>query len=117
MSLRSATSPSILVAIASPKWQKCRPHRVDLVFAASRRTIFSSKAISSVRNDSRVDAVDDDWDKFPSSAAGRLHRRAWITACRRLHTQPNPPTLWVIGSYHNIFRVGTILHRTSDFGS
>src|SRR5215469_12127763 len=58
-------------------------------------------------DDSRVDAVDDEWDKFSSFAAYDDFTRAWITACRRL-MKPNA-TLWVIGSYHNIFRVGTIL--------
>src|SRR5450631_4388799 len=58
-------------------------------------------------DDSRVDAVDDDWDKFSSFSAYDDFTRAWITACRRL-MKPTA-TLWVIGSYHNIFRVGTVL--------
>src|ERR1700719_3247444 len=58
-------------------------------------------------DDSRVDAVDDDWDKFSSFAAYDDFTRAWVTACRRL-MKPSA-TLWVIGSYHNIFRVGSIL--------
>src|SRR5450631_1186200 len=58
-------------------------------------------------DDSRVDAVDDDWDKFSSFAAYDDFTRAWLLACRRA-MKPNA-TLWVIGSYHNIFRVGAIL--------
>src|SRR5262245_15714754 len=58
-------------------------------------------------DDSRVDAVDDDWDKFSSFEAYDAFTRAWLMACRRV-MKPNA-TLWVIGSYHNIFRVGTIL--------
>jgi modification methylase len=58
-------------------------------------------------DDSRVDAVDDDWDKFSSFAAYDDFTRAWLTAARRV--MKPAATLWVIGSYHNIFRVGTIL--------
>ncbi len=58
-------------------------------------------------DDSKVDAVDDDWDKFSSFEAYDNFTRAWLLAARRA-MKPNA-TLWVIGSYHNIFRVGTIL--------
>ena len=58
-------------------------------------------------DDSRVDAVDDDWDKFASFSAYDDFTRAWLAACRRV-MKPSA-TLWVIGSYHNIFRVGTVL--------
>ena len=66
-------------------------------------------------DDSRVDAVDDAWDKFASFAAYDDFTRAWLTACRRL-MKPSA-TLWVIGSYHNIFRVGTRCCRTWASGS
>jgi modification methylase len=58
-------------------------------------------------DDSRVDAVDDDWDKFASFSDYDDFTRAWLTACRRV-MKPSA-TLWVIGSYHNIFRVGAVL--------
>ncbi len=56
---------------------------------------------------SKVDAVDDEWDKFSDFAAYDAFTRAWLMAARRV-LKPNG-TIWVIGSYHNIFRVGTIL--------
>ncbi|WP_404933410.1 site-specific DNA-methyltransferase [Nitratireductor sp. L15S-10] len=56
---------------------------------------------------SRVDAVDDDWDQFDSFAAYDAFTRAWMLAARRV-LKPNG-TIWVIGSYHNIFRVGTVM--------
>ncbi len=56
---------------------------------------------------SKVDAVDNDWDKFSDFAAYDAFTRAWLLAARRV-LKPNG-TIWVIGSYHNIFRVGTIL--------
>jgi modification methylase len=55
----------------------------------------------------RVDAVDDDWDKFETFAAYDDFTRAWLKEARRI-LRPNG-TLWVIGSYHNIFRVGASL--------
>ena len=56
---------------------------------------------------SHVDAVTDAWDKFDSFAAYDEFTRAWLTEARRV-LKPNG-SLWVIGSYHNIFRVGAIL--------
>lgn len=55
----------------------------------------------------RVDAVDDDWDKFETFAAYDAFTRAWLKEARRI-LKPDG-TLWVIGSYHNIFRVGAAL--------
>jgi modification methylase len=55
----------------------------------------------------RVDAVDDDWDKFDTFQAYDDFTRAWLKEARRI-LKPNG-TLWVIGSYHNIFRVGSAL--------
>ncbi|MER2535749.1 MAG: site-specific DNA-methyltransferase [Rhizobiaceae bacterium] len=56
---------------------------------------------------SKVDAVDDHWDQFESFAAYDAFTRAWLLAVRRV-LKPNG-TIWVIGSYHNIFRVGAIM--------
>ena len=53
---------------------------------------------------SHVDAVTDDWDKFDSFAAYDAFTRDWLREARRI-LKPEG-TLWVIGSYHNIFRVG-----------
>ena len=56
---------------------------------------------------SRVDAVNDHWDKFDSFAAYDSFTRAWLAEARRI-LKPDG-SLWVIGSYHNIFRVGATL--------
>ncbi|HEY5337615.1 MAG TPA: site-specific DNA-methyltransferase [Rhizomicrobium sp.] len=56
---------------------------------------------------SKVDAVDDKWDQFSSFAEYDKFTRDWLTAARRV-LKPEG-ALWVIGSYHNIFRVGAIL--------
>ena len=56
---------------------------------------------------SRVDAVDDDWDKFDSLAAYDDFTREWLEQARRVLKDDG--TIWVIGSYHNIYRVGALL--------
>jgi modification methylase len=58
-------------------------------------------------NMTRVEPVDDDWDRFEDFAAYDRFTRAWLQACRRVLKETG--TLWVIGSYHNIYRVGTSL--------
>jgi modification methylase len=56
---------------------------------------------------SRVDAVDDDWDKFESLSAYDEFTREWLEQARRILKDDG--TIWVIGSYHNIYRVGALL--------
>jgi modification methylase len=58
-------------------------------------------------NHSLVDGVDDDWDKFDDFATYDRFTHDWLTAAR--HVLSDTGTLWVIGSYHNIFRIGTAL--------
>ncbi|MBI3678312.1 MAG: site-specific DNA-methyltransferase [Proteobacteria bacterium] len=58
-------------------------------------------------DNSKVDAVDDHWDQFGSFAEYDRFTRDWLGAAR--HVLSDTGALWVIGSYHNIFRVGTIL--------
>ena len=58
-------------------------------------------------NHTRVDGVEDAWDKFADFAEYDRFTRAWLAAARRL-LKPDG-ALWVIGSYHNIYRVGAIL--------
>jgi modification methylase len=79
---------------------------VDLVFADPPYNLQLEGRLTRP-DQSEVDAVDDDWDKFTSFGAYDDFTRAWLYACRRV-LKPNG-ALWVIGSYHNIFRVGSIL--------
>jgi modification methylase len=61
---------------------------------------------------SRVDAVDDEWDKFESLTAYDNFTRDWLEQARRILKDDG--TIWVIGSYHNIYRVGALL-QDADF--
>jgi modification methylase len=79
---------------------------VDLVFADPPYNLQLASDLKRP-DDSHVDAVDDDWDKFASFSAYDDFTRAWLIACRRVLKPAG--TIWVIGSYHNIFRVGAIM--------
>src|SRR5881392_4022409 len=105
----SSESPScsrILIGDCVAEMAKLPAESVDLVFADPPYNLQLQGDLKRP-DDSRVDAVDDAWDKFASFEAYDTFTRAWLTACRRV-MKPNA-TLWVIGSYHNIFRVGTLL--------
>ena len=58
-------------------------------------------------NQTKVDGVDDNWDKFSSFSEYDEFTTRWLKACRRV--MADDATIWVIGSYHNIFRVGRIM--------
>src|SRR5271156_561736 len=102
----SAASARVLVGDCVAQMAKLPAGSVDLVFADPPYNLQLQGDLKRP-DDSRVDAVDDDWDKFASFSAYDDFTRAWVAACRRL-MKPSA-TLWVIGSYHNIFRVGAIL--------
>src|SRR5690242_6344427 len=102
----SARAPKVIVGDCVAELANLPAESVDLVFADPPYNLQLQGDLKRP-DDSRVDAVDDDWDKFASFAAYDDFTRAWLLGCRRL-MKPNA-TLWVIGSYHNIFRVGTIL--------
>jgi len=79
---------------------------VDLVFADPPYNLQLGGELLRPNN-TAVDGVDNDWDRFQSFAAYDELTRAWLGECRRV-LKPNG-ALWVIGSYHNIFRVGAAL--------
>ncbi|MFZ0421687.1 MAG: site-specific DNA-methyltransferase [Xanthobacteraceae bacterium] len=106
VSFESAAPARIVVGDCVAEMAKLPAGSVDLVFADPPYNLQLAGDLTRP-DDSRVDAVDDDWDKFSSFAAYDDFTRAWLMACRRV-MKPSA-TLWVIGSYHNIFRVGTVL--------
>jgi modification methylase len=80
---------------------------VDMVFADPPYNLQLSGELVRPNNSSRVDGVADQWDQFESFKAYDEFTNAWLMEARRL-LKPDG-SLWVIGSYHNIFRVGSIL--------
>lgn len=81
-------------------------HSVDVIFADPPYNLQLEGTLHRP-DQSKVNAVDDHWDQFDSFQAYDAFTRAWLLACRRV-LKPNG-TIWVIGSYHNIFRVGASL--------
>jgi modification methylase len=79
---------------------------VDLVFADPPYNLQLASDLLRPNN-TRVDGVDDDWDKFSSFGDYDAFTRAWLGECRRV-LKPDG-AVWVIGSYHNIFRLGAAL--------
>ena len=86
--------------------QRLPEESVDLVFADPPYNLQLAGELHRPDN-SRVDGVEEDWDKFADFATYDRFTRDWLAAARRV-LKPDG-TLWVIGSYHNIYRVGTIL--------
>ena len=79
---------------------------VDLVFADPPYNLQLERALMRP-NHTRVNAVDEEWDQFESFAAYDQFTRDWLKECRRVLKDTG--TLWVMGTYHNIYRVGTAL--------
>jgi DNA modification methylase len=79
---------------------------IDLIFADPPYNLQLSQQLFRP-NMTRVDGVDEAWDQFESFEKYDEFTRAWLTACRRVLKDSG--TLWVIGSYHNVYRVGSIM--------
>jgi modification methylase len=100
------TTNRILHGDCLAEFAKIPDGSVDLVFADPPYNLQLAGDLLRP-NDTRVDGVDQAWDKFASFAAYDTFSRAWLAEAQRV-LKPNG-ALWVIGSYHNIFRVGAAL--------
>ena len=101
-----APRDAIIVGDCIEELERLPPASVDLVFADPPYNLQLEGALSRP-DQSLVDAVDDDWDKFASFAEYDSFTKRWLAAVRRV-MKPEA-TIFVIGSYHNIFRVGAIM--------
>ncbi len=97
---------TILIGDCITRMNELPEKSVDLIFADPPYNLQLEKGLTRP-DQSRVDAVDDHWDQFDSFAHYDRFTRDWMAAARRV-LKPNG-AIWVIGSYHNIFRVGTVL--------
>lgn len=79
---------------------------VDLIFADPPYNLQITDGLYRPNN-TKVDGVFDDWDKFASFEEYDNFTQNWLRECRRVLKDTG--TIWVIGSYHNIFRVGKIM--------
>ena len=96
----------ILIGDCIAALERLPAESVDVVFADPPYNLQLENALTRP-DQSLVDAVDDAWDKFASFSDYDAFTRAWLRAARRV--MKKNATLWVIGSYHNIFRVGAAL--------
>jgi modification methylase len=103
---RAADAGRIILGDCIAEMARLPDRSVDLVFADPPYNLQLGGELLRPDN-SRVDAVDDDWDRFASFAEYDRFTRAWLTEARRVLKDEG--ALWVIGSYHNIFRVGATL--------
>jgi modification methylase len=79
---------------------------IDLIFADPPYNMQLKNALYRPNN-TKVAGVDDAWDKFSSFSEYDMFCAAWLSECRRILKDTG--SIWVIGSYHNIFRVGSIM--------
>src|SRR5436853_7398559 len=93
----------ILVGECVAEMAKLPASSVDLVFADPPYNLQLQGDLKRP-DDSHVDAVTDDWDKFASFADYDAFTRGWLQACQRVLKPAG--TIWVSCSYHNIVRVG-----------
>jgi modification methylase len=96
----------ILLGDCLAELKKLPTASADLVFADPPYNLQLSRDLLRPNN-TRVDGVHQDWDKFNSFAAYDAFCRDWLAECRRI-LKPDG-AIWVIGSYHNIFRLGCAL--------
>ena len=82
---------------------------VDLIFADPPYNLQLENDLWRPNSDKKVDTVDESWDKFTSFAKYDEFTLDWLRAAKRV--LKNTGTIWVIGSYHNIYRVGTVMQN------
>jgi modification methylase len=105
--------PSHSLPLDSIIWGDCRREMrrwpadsVDLIFADPPYNLQLKQTL--IRpNQTLVDAVDDNWDQFRDFRDYDRFSSSWLKECRRLLAPTG--TIWVIGTYHNIYRIGRIL--------
>src|SRR5438309_8329499 len=105
--------PTPSLPLDSIIWGDCRREMrrwpadsVDLIFADPPYNLQLKQTL--IRpNQTLVDAVDDNWDQFRDFREYDKFTTAWLKECRRLLAPTG--TIWVIGTYHNIYRIGRIM--------
>lgn len=98
----------IIVGDCLEVMQKIKDNTFDMIFADPPYNMQLQNELYRPNN-TKVDAVDDKWDQFDSFEKYDEFTSAWLTEAKRILKKSG--TIWVIGSYHNIFRVGNIMQN------
>lgn len=103
---KTLLTEKIIVGNCIKEMQKLPEKSVDCIFADPPYNLQLGGDLHRPNN-SKVDAVDNDWDQFDSLKAYDKFTKQWLSAAR--DTLTDDGSIWVIGSYHNIFRLGYIM--------
>ncbi|MEO1040737.1 MAG: site-specific DNA-methyltransferase [Pseudomonadota bacterium] len=106
MAMKSLPTDEILHGCCIEEMAKLPAQSIDLIFADPPYNLQLKDGLTRP-DQSRVDGVDAAWDQFASFEAYDAFTRAWLTEARRLLKKDG--AIWVIGSYHNVFRLGSAL--------
>ncbi len=98
----------VIVGDCIEKMNELPPESIDLVFADPPYNLQLNGDLERP-NQTKVDGVKESWDKFKSIFEYDNFTKKWMSSARRI-LKPNG-SIWVIGSYHNIFRLGYILQN------
>ena len=104
----TVVSDNIICGETIEELKNLSDNSVDLVFADPPYNLQLDQNLYRPNN-SKVDAVDDEWDQFESFEEYDKFSHAWLQEAQRV-LKPTG-TIWVIGSYHNIFRIGYIMQN------
>ena len=101
---------SVVIGDCIAELKRLPDDSVDLIFADPPYNLQLSGAQLTRPDETAVTAVLEDWDKFDTTRAYDEFTKAWMAEAHRI-LKPDG-AIWVIGSYHNIYRVGTVLQDT-----
>ena len=106
--ITSISSSKYILGDSLIELKKLKDHSVDMVFCDPPYNLQLSKTL--YRPDAtKVSGVNDDWDKFNNFQDYDIFTKIWLSEIKRI-LKPDG-CLWVIGSYHNIYRIGYILQN------
>lgn len=104
--MQEILSNTIIHGDCIKKLEELPENSVDLIFADPPYNLQLDSELYRP-NQTKVEGVFDEWDKFDTLKSYDIFTRKWLSACRRV--LKNSGTIWVIGSYHNIYRVGSAM--------
>ena len=106
--ITSISSSKYILGDSLIELKKFKDHSVDMIFCDPPYNLQLTKTLYRP-NSTKVSGVNDDWDKFNNFQDYDIFTKTWLSEIKRI-LKPDG-CLWVIGSYHNIYRIGYILQN------